>query len=466
MSHSLTRATGLFIALTFTLFGFPALATNPDAAGTTCEISYELNNGEREAFDAFKLRLQQVDISLGKRSFEGRLNKIIAAFGSPEAKVIEYSPLFLYKIEYLKYQKYLEDSIARTIGLNHPAWQAFAIEVRRVNTAQVLLPATLDVKRFTTTTKKLLDAIAASPITDPRTKAIATSWVTVVYTGLTEFSAIHSEIRRQRTQKYIAQLKVGTGVVLSAGAMVATVIYSGPILATAAAMTSSFATDAVVAVNLAKIGQILAGTVLGGTGAPTALFLQDSAQSLLEASRLSANNRTLYICELDHQLKEWKNRGVAPYLRAALTGASIATGGGALTLTRLGQHVVLYATNFGVHVATLYSIGRLSSDTMHSLAEYQMAKEAIEQGDRAGAVLHLKQARQYAASAGQMALESALVGVLSFELATEFPRAVREGESVIRTLFASSADTLPTSVNILRDVVLSIRGSQDSPQAP
>ena len=119
-----------------------------------------------------------------------------------------------------------------------------------------------------------------------------------MHLDIQRLSSINAELRDQRNSTFLRQLRLGAVTVAAGGFLVATTLYMGPIIAAAGALGGSFATDIVVAANLAKLGQVLAGAGLGITGAPASLLVLDTASVLAQANYESQTGRTLYTCEL------------------------------------------------------------------------------------------------------------------------------------------------------------------------
>lgn len=432
---------------------------NEDA--NLCPVDLALNNEESQAFGMFHARLSHLGNHYGKSTFQAKLNQIVTEH-KPSDKVIELGTTFLEKTLNLIDQAYLRNSIASTIGLNNQKWG----EYERVMKKVTLMTYGTENKygRFTRTTEALIQEIKNTPrqrmgipnLTAEQAnvlRARAISQIANMNIYLAKWSIINSEISKQRAaaaaqQLFFNMLSFGAGTVL-----VASIIYAGPIVLGAGTFAASFAADVVVAANLARLGQVLAGVGMGAVGAPTGLLLTDSTTAVMEAQRVASNSHTLYACELDRQLNQWRSRGTGPYFEAAVIGGTIGFGGGALTLTALGSKVIMGATYFGVAVAQLYTLGMLNENSMKALAEYKLAVEEINKGNREAAVEHLKKSRDYDLAGKQYLIQGVVVGALSASLGTSFKAAILQGEEAIRVLFANSSDTLPMALGIALDSI-------------
>ncbi len=467
------RTTSVLLTFTLIFNSLPAFAGRAapetsigpqQAEEADCPVNLALNFEERQAFVGFNSRLSHLRSHFGKASFQVELNRIIAEQW-PMTKVIEASPVFLEKLLNLVEQQHLKDSIAQTVGLKHPLWLAFDRTMKKV---------TLHSQRkadhaqtFTLKTQQLLEAIQKLEWRDRKQTQISFAELElykartvtrlanmVIY--IERCSLINGEIIRQKGAASSRKLMLGTIGLTAAGVLVASVILSGPIVGGASTFAASFSTDAIVAGQLAKLGQIIAGAGLGAAGTPTTLLLTDATSSLWEGRRRSLNNDTVMACELDKQMAAWRKRGVSPYLSAALAGGMIGVGGGALTLHKAGARVVLLGTTFGVGVAQLYSAYKLSDNTMRSLAEYRLAIEQQALGNNSQARLHVQNSRHYANLAKESGLETILIAVLSVAIGQSFKTALVEGEKAIRVIFANSTDTLPLAIDISKEVLNAI----------
>lgn len=443
-------------------------ANTAAAQENMCPVNMALSQAERDVFIGFHARLSHLNRHYGKNTFQAKLNQIIAQEW-PVQKVIEISPTFMERALNLIDQQYLKDAIASTIGLDHPLWNEFERVMKKVT----LLTYTTENKhgKFTRKTEELISAInslSQRQMKTPNTtreqrdilKGRAVTRIANMVIYLERWSIINVEITKQRAEAAGRQLFLNALGLTAGGVLIASIVYAGPIVAGAGAIGAKLSADIVIAAQLARLGQVIAAAGMGAAGAPTGLLLTDTTAAVLEAQRLSANNGTVYACELDRQINAWKQEGVSPYLKAALVGGSIGLGGGVLTLSQAGAKVVLLATTFGISVAQLYTLGQINDNSMKSMAEYRLAMEEHEKGNNEQARIHLQNSRRYAQEANESLLETIVVGALSASISTGFKAALLEGESAIRVLFANSSDTLPMAVGIATESIQQLTGQQ------
>jgi hypothetical protein len=428
---------------------------------TVCRVSLELNQEEKSAYIGFHAALSHLQGYYGTDRFQLKLNEIIAKQW-PEKKVIEISPVFMEKILNLVDQQYLRDSIAKTIGLDSDEWSDFERKMKYV----LLAGYTTENKygQFTKKTEQLVNKIknidrnqmkkkTADKYEADVLKARAVTQIANMAFFLGRWSILNNEIAQNRADAAGKQLLFNAMTLSASGLLVASLVYAGPVVVGAGVFASSLTTDVVVAAQFARLGQIAAGVGMGVVGAPTALLFTDSTSAVMEAGRNAANNHSVYACELDKQMKNWKRKGVSPYISASIVGGGVGAVGGVLTLSAAGAKVVLLATSFGVGFAELETLGQINVNGMKALAEYRLAIQANDQGDNATARLHLQKSRDYAQKSGEKLLEGIVVGALSLAIGSEFKAALHEGEAMIRVVFANSSDTLPMALGIAKDSV-------------
>lgn len=428
-------------------------------APDSCPVNMALNREEHDAFVEFNVRLGPLWKHFGKDSFQFQLNKIVEGHW-PTARVIELTPTFMERVLNLIDQQYLKDSIARTIGFDVPEWVEFERDMRTVTVFNGILRTKygLWAKKVEALTKKIKTAYGSQFLTPGLTKeerqllkAQAISRVADMSVYLQRWDILNRAIIDQKGAAAGKQLLMSSIGLTAGGLMIASLVYTGPIVAAAGAYGASLSTDVILAAQLARLGQVAAASGLGAAGTPTALLLTDTAAVLLRAQRDSANRGTVYACEIDQQISEWKKKGVSPYVKATVVGGTIGFGGGLLTLTPVGARAILVASTFGVGVAQLYAAGKLHENTVLSLAEYQMALEAHKKGDNEKAREHLRKSRVYAQQAGERALETIVVAPLATHVTFHFRSALLQGEAAIRAVFANSSDTLPMSLGIAQE---------------
>lgn len=451
----------LLILLTALQPCLPALAAEGEAA---CAPTKELNLAESSALHGFNSLLSNLSRSYGRPTFEVELRQMIDN-AWPKTKLIQVSPTFFERAENLVDQARLRNSIALTVGLESDVWDKFDKHMRHItltgSTANDLI------NPFDKTAARLIKAIKAAgkPASSRDTgdewklkKAEALARVSNMYAYLARWRVINGDISDQRaaaSAKNVAMLALG---LVGTGVLCSTFLISGPMVTGAGALTAGMTSNAVMASLLAKLAETAAGSMLGVIGAPAAQAMQDSYTTLSEASKQSQNRQTNYSCELSKSMAQWRETAINGYVSAAGSGALIGAGGGLLTFTKPGAKLVLYATGFGVGIAQLYTLGKMSELTMESLAYYKMAQEAEVEGDNAKARQLLFKARDLSQAAGQKGLESIIIATLSVYVTANFRHALNAGETAIRQLYANSADTLPlagtAAANVLQSAIL------------
>jgi hypothetical protein len=450
------KSLSLFIL--FIMFGATSAALAVDVDPGMCPVSMELSRAESTEFMNFDIRLKNVRRYLGAPSFQKELNNIIATHW-PEKKVIDISPVFIEKVLYRIEQEYLKNEIAQTVGLDHPQWVFFEKSLKYVTIQNAYGPE--NNKNWAEAVEKLISDIQRvdssthrrSELEMETIKARAVTRLANMYLFLERWNILNREISRLQMKALGRKLLLSAIGITAGGLIIASTIYAGPILAAASAAGAKLSTDVIVAAQLARLAQVTAGGVFGAVGAPTALMLTDVSNAHFEANRLSKKQRTVYVCEIDKQLKAWKERGVNPYLKASVVGGSMGLVGGALTLSKYGAKAVLYATGFGVGIAQLYSMKTFSENTIYGLAEYRMAVESLDSGDRETAIEHLHASEDHFRIAKENFLNSIVVGVLAVSIGKDFKTALSQGEVMIRSLYSASADTLPFAAGVATDAV-------------
>ncbi len=421
-----------------------------------CSARIIMNKDEKLSLLKFSTKLERLRRYYGKPSFDSELAKILLN-ENPETRVLEVSSVYLEKMRNLVEQQHLKHSIAKLIGLKDPAWRNFDRMMKNITELGDPIKY-FQRQRFADETLSLIQRIEKSGISnevDMNSKQTQSSASSVeiaravtqlanMYLYLEHWSLLNQQIRQYNVNKVML---VGLAVT-AGGLLVASTIYAGSIVAAAGAIGASFSTDVVVAAQLARLGQVMAGATLGAVGAPTALLLKDTTTILFEAEKRSKNRNTLYACELENLIAEWRQKGFSPYLTASLVGGGLGLGGGMITLTKAGAQAVLYSTAFGVGVVELYAISAVSENTLYALREFRLAREAADQGKNEEAVYHLHRAREFTKDGKEAFLDALLVGVLAGAIAKDLPNALKKGESIIRAMYANSSDTLPQALEI------------------
>lgn len=443
----------------------PAAGASTGPVEVQCAASVQLTSGERGAIVSFNSRLSGLWRHYGKDSFESSLRERLKDY-DPQAKLIEVSPLFMEKILYFIDVYRLRHAIERTIGQDDKKWAEF----ERTMWSVVMHEGGYSNKHglFDKKVEKLLlhiknsDRRIQSPViqysVEQRKKYIddAVLQLANMYVTLGRLSVINRQAVYERAEDASRKMAVMAIALVSGGVLVASTVYAGPIVVAAGLSAGSLSANAATAALLVKLGQVAAGAGLGIVGAPTGKLLSDSTQVLFRADSNSKNLRTTYSCEIEKQLQEMKNRGLKPYINAALAGGTIGLGGGLITLAGSNiSRALLLVTSLGVGVAAVSSATELTENTIYSLAEYRLAMIAIEKGPeyRAEALAHLHKSREYAQAAGEVAVEGVIVAVLATSIGLEFKGAIIEGGAAIRGIFANSSDTLPMSLEIAKEAV-------------
>ena len=278
-----------------------------------------------------------------------------------------------------------------------------------------------------------------------------------MFAYLQKWRAINGEIldaEVEATSKTVAVIAIGA---VGLGVLYSTLIVAGPVVGFAGTVGGSLTTNAIWAVRLAKVGEILAGGGVGLVGAPAARTSIDSYHTVTEAWKQSLNNNSSYSCELVKSVSHWREVAGQHTLSAALLGTTMGVGGGMFTLTGVGAKLLLRVTGAGVLAAQGYSVAKMGQKTYQSILHYNLAQEASNQGDVARARELTEKARNFAQEAGDKALESIIIATLTVHVAKHYSHALQEGASSIRKLYAASADTIPTAGLAIKDIVDSVR---------
>lgn len=414
-----------------------------------CAPSFELSMEEHDALTHFRILLGHLSPFYGKPEFETKL-KTMVRNEWPKAEVIQVSPFFAEKAMNLVDQARLRNAVARMISLESKSWERFERVMMNITVFdsiagdlmnpmdQVVLSLLDEVGRVRNFTKipdkkwKQLRTEALTRIADMNTYLLR--WKVLNGQMIDDIAAAEA--------KKVAMVAIG---LVGAGVLMSTFVVAGPLVSGAGSAAGALSSNPVTAALLVKVAETAAGSTIGFFGAPAALTIEDTYHVLSEASKQSANRQTNFNCELSKEIGKWQSKAPGRLLSASMVGAGMGAAGGLLTFTSISAKAVLVGTAFGVSVAQLYSLGRMTEKTIDALAYYKMAEEAEDQGDHIMAVTYLKQARNLAQEAGDYAVESILVATLTYHVSNHFLHALHEGESAIRQLYAASADTLPTA---------------------
>lgn len=449
------------------LIGLSSIAKADVVVTAGCPVNLNLTYEERSALTGFYARLSHLNRHYGRTTYNARLNEILSQ-AWPEERVIDVSASFIEKTLNLVEQKHLENLIHQSVGLNNPKWIAFARHMRSVT----LFDSGVQNGVNDRVTQDLLNEIDSlriinrSFIPESRRrfahltpnelgllKARAASAVATMYAFLGRWSLINAEITRQNARAVRQKYVVFGTVVAAGGVSVVATMYMGSIFVTTAAITAGFATDVVVAANLARITQLVvgAGIVGGGIGAPAFDIAIDNVNLHASAAAAAENNHTPYACEIEKRLAVWRERGVSPYLKTSLKGAGIGLATAGFTLHRITAKMVLGLVIPSVAVAQGNMVYRYANNKKLQGEEIRQAILAHEQGNKELAIEHLKQSRLYGAQATGDTAKSILIGALSISIAGSIKAALASDEA-IGVMMANSADTLPQVAKILNEV--------------
>ncbi len=431
-----------------------------------CPLTLDIRFEERGDVTMFHAQLSKLNRHYGKSTFESKLQELIKAHW-PQPKRIEISPTFwerVLSIVDMQRVRHFASLLLRQDhhqGLRDDDYYWFDHHMKHImltgSTAGDLRHP-LD-KMTENVIKKMAKAKAPKEYTKESWEMVKTEGIARVsemFTFLSRWRVINGQIIDMKGAIAARKMALFALAAIGAGVLIGTMVVSGPLIAGAGSAAGGLSANPVVAGLLVKVAETAAGSMLGVVGAPAAMMIQDSYLMYSEADKQSKNNQTDLNCELMKRIQIWKSNAAEEYLSAAVTGGALGFAGGALTMTRAGAQMVLYATGFGVGVAQLFAVGKMSMKTVEALAYYRLAEDALEAGDRALAVQLLHHARDLSQEAGEKALESIILAVLSYYLVNNFKGAVKNGAGAIRVLYANSADTLPTAEKGVEDLIIDI----------
>lgn len=441
--------------LTFILTSFISLQSGfaaPSSAepSSACSPSLELSQPEQSSYLMFNARLSHLMYDYGRETFEARLQSIVENY-YPKTKVIQISPFYYERVANLIDQARLRHVVAKTIGLDSDTWLRFE---RIMKDITLLGSQGYDLMNpLDKVSIALMNAInSSSGSAQDKVEAIAR--VSQMNEYLLRWRVHNGQIIDEQAAVQARKVAIfGVGLV-GAGVLCSTLVVSAPIVSGAGALAAGVSTSPVTSAILVKLAETAAGAAIGFVGAPAAVVTQNSYHALSEAAKQSANKQTEFSCEMDKQIQEWKAKAGNSLLSAALTGAGMGMVGGLLTMSARSAQAVLYTTGFGVGVAQLYAVGKLSVTAVQSVAYYKMAEDAEAAGRHDLALKYLFHARDLAQEAGEHGLESVIIATLSYHVTAHFTHALREGESAIRQLYAASADTLPTAAKAVSELAI------------
>jgi hypothetical protein len=436
----------------------------PASQAESCPVNLDLTLEESSSLLSFNASMTKLARYYGTTQFQAKLTRAITSEW-PSKKAIDVSPTFLERTLNIIDQQYLKDSIAETVGLDSPDWQAFERVMSRVTQKEGLTENKHG--EFTKTGQRLLESIKELAIgqsknrtlTDQASldiaKAKAVLRITNMVVYLERWSVINREIAKNRGQDARAKLTMAALGLTAGGIMGASLLYSSIIIDSATAFGASLTTNPAAAAVVSRITQTLAVGGLGGAGTPVSHFLVDAVGAHLNADYDAKTKSTLYVCELDKQLQNWKRAGTNPYLQDVLLGFGVGVGGTLLTyVAKAGAQFVLWTTTGLVLVSQTKPTLDAISNYAESEKERQEAMRAFfKKGDRQEAITHLKKSLALANQYHQDFLQVIVMATLTHAFTASFKTALLEGDRIVRALFANSADTIPQAANIAWGVV-------------
>lgn len=459
----------LFIAFFNLLADFvqPSFSMASTSVDDSCPVNVDFNREEIVALRLFLNRLSSLQKHFGRTTFQENLVSVLMQ-NFPDKKVVEVSAAFYERVLHLVDQQYLANDIAMTVGTHHRLWwNEFRPQMQNVTHYRRPIRG-FELKRFRQSTEDLINTVISLTPDQMEKRGLRSSEADIIKArtvmGLQEVHAfienwhlINLQLQRMRTANTTVNISLLALGLFPAGVIATTTVKANAIIAAASRFAVSFSSDAVVARRLSRLSQVLASGSMGAAGGTAAVMLSDISTVLTTSGRNSRNNDSLYMCELNKQLIALKQRGAAPYLSGMAIGGTIGAGlvGGSLFLSKTGNRALLTTTVLGVGGVTMYSMNQIRKDTMIAIAELEYAKAAMESGDRPLAMFHKQKARQHQGDAKVMSVNFVLLSILSWQLRLDTPHAYRQGEELIRSIFASSADTLPTA---LQTAIVAING--------
>ncbi len=127
MVTPLKKTAASLIVILLSQLACPAIA----AEVSDCPINQQLTEEESSDFYLFNAELTGLRDVYGQPNFEDALSKIVQTKW-PKTKLVQISPTFYERVRNLLDQARLRDSVARTIGLENPAWLAFDHTMRDI----------------------------------------------------------------------------------------------------------------------------------------------------------------------------------------------------------------------------------------------------------------------------------------------------------------------------------------------
>ena len=419
-----------------------------------CGPALKMTSEETEQFMLFNAKLSHLDGLHGKPSFTTSLNKIIEENYPSNQRADSVTPTFFKRLENRVAQEHLRDLIAKTIGLNRPEWQTFDGLMKSIT----IFRASGSTAPMDKAAMKLVDTLkeAQSRASEKKldTLVFEETYVSIVemYANLLEIRTINGEVVDAEIGKF-RTVVAGTIFAVAGYTFMSTFKYGGKIVEGSGKLVSRISKHPAIAGKLASLGQIIGGGAVGAMGAPAAHVMFDAYNAVSTAITDSFNNKTTYSCELRKQMSIWSENAAHHTLESLKVGIGFGVAGGAFTVTAASSKLLLRLTWHMVQVAQTYAIAKIGIKSWNAIEMYTLAGEADRAGDAALSEKLLNKSRKFAQEAGNAALESIIIGTLTSHLYHHKQEAFEKGAAEIRKLYATSADTIPTAVEALKNTV-------------
>ncbi len=407
------------------------------AFSAECSLSKDLSLQESSAFFMFNAHLSHLNRSYGRPDFEARLQEIIQEHW-PKTKFNDVSALFYERVSNLVDQARLKDSIARTIGLNHPDWERFEWLMRAISLKGIMGKGT-DIP-FEETALILMKTISEAE--QPAAIPDAGEWKMRVAEGimrtndmfsyLARWRAINGELVDERAHvaaQKAAMLSLG---LVGAGVLYSSIILTAPAIAASATWAATLPVSPAVASLVTKAAELSVGELMGLYGSPGAFFMSSAYQTIAGGETSAVNNRTNLSCELSKQIDEWKKTAPQKLLSTAVTGIGFGAAKGALSFSRVTEKLILPYMIAADSIETFYVLKKLKDSLAESVTLYKMAEDAEAAHDHARALELLHRSQELAQESGSHELDLILVDTLSHNSGSAFVDVLKDGWKTIR----------------------------------
>ena len=456
----------MFSKLPFISVLIAVFLTASNGFATECVLSKDLTTEESSAFFLFNAHLSHLQNFYGKPDFETHLEKIVQKHW-PKTKFGEVTTAFYERISNLADQARLKNSIAFTIGLDHPKWEAFESIMRAItlggNTGGSV------VNPFEKTAIELLKAVSKknqpATVTDPENwklqKAEALLRTNDMFGFLARWRVINGEIIDQRASASAQKVAMVTLGLVGAGVLYSSMAFTMPAVVAAGAWVATLPVSPALAGLVAKTTELSVGSLVGIYGSPGAFFVNSAYNNIASAETKVANKRTDLSCELSKQIDEWRKTVPENLFANAITGAKMGATGAVLSFSPLTAKLIFPYIIASDSVEAIFVTNKLRISEMKSISLYKIAEEAEAEGHHDKALELLSQSREFAQKAGAHALEAILIGSISHHTSTEFKAALAEGEAAIRRLLLESPEAISTSIEGTRNLIQFDREKSD-----